>query len=107
MDGKNETQALLVSPDDDTFGTILNCAVRYAIGRQTYIPMLIIEFITPLIPHLNYRTLWCLDQDISEAKDHGGYGDPMIDEPKWLEFLEKIRQERINRGQVPYRHNAE
>ena len=40
---------------DDFFGTILNCAVRYAIGRQTYMPGLVIDFITPLLPHLSEK----------------------------------------------------
>lgn len=87
---------------DDFFGCILNCAVRYAIGRQSYMPGLVIDFITPLIPHLNNKTLWCFDQDVTDAKWEGGYGDPRIDEPGWMKFREAVRAERIKRGETPY-----
>ena len=46
---------------DDNFGAVLNCAVRYAIGRRTYMPGLVIDYITPLLPYLNNKTLWCFD----------------------------------------------
>ena len=88
---------------DDDFGTILNCAVRYAIGRQTYMPRLVIDFITPLIPYLTGRTLWCFDQDVTNARYEGGYGDQNIDEPGWLRFLENVRAERVKRGDKPYK----
>ena len=41
---------------DDDFGAVLNCAVRYAIGRQTYMPGLVIDFIRPMLPYLNNAT---------------------------------------------------
>lgn len=88
---------------DDDFGTVLNCAVRYACGRQTYMPRLVIDFIKPLIPYLSNKTLWCFDQDITEAKYWGGYGDPDIDEPEWLQFHELVRKERTKRGETLYK----
>ena len=51
---------------DDNFGCVLNCAVRYAMGRETYMPSLVISFITPLLPYLSDNTLWRFDQDITE-----------------------------------------
>lgn len=84
---------------DDDFGAVLNCAVRYAIGRQTYMPGIVIDFIRPLLPYLNNKTLWCFDQDISDAKYTCGYGDPQIDEPGWLRFHQEIRAERTKRGE--------
>jgi hypothetical protein len=91
-----------INVDDRDFGTILNCAVRYAIGRQTYMPHLVVEFIRPLLPHLCNAALAVLDQDITEARYEGGYGDPAIDEPMWLSFLREVRAERIRRDQAPY-----
>ena len=92
---------------DDEFGTILNCAVRYAIGRETYMPSLVIGFITPLLPYLNNKTLWCFDQDTTDAKYVGGYGDPKIDEPGWLRFREAVRKERTRRGEPLYKSHWE
>ena len=91
---------------DDFFGTVLNCAVRYAIGRKTYMPGLVIGFITPLIPHLSDKTLWCFDQDVTNARWEGGYGDP-CDERDWKKFLEAVRVERTKRGETPYKSHWE
>lgn len=87
---------------DDDFGAVLNCAVRYAIGRQTYMPSLVIEYIRPLLPYLSRKSLWCFDRDVTEAKYTIGYGDPSIDEPVWVHFLKAVREERVKRGEIPY-----
>lgn len=92
-----------IDPGDDFFGAVLNCAVRYAIGRETYMPSLVIGFITPLLPSLSSKTLWCFDQDITEAKYTCGYGDPRIDKPDWMRFHEAVRAERTNRGDELYK----
>lgn len=83
----------------EDFGVVLTCAVRYALGRQTYIPSLVINFITPLLSSLDDKTLWCLEKDISNAESWGGYGNENIDRPKWIEFLDKIRIEINKRKQ--------
>ena len=88
--------------DDDDFGAVLNCAVRYAIGRHTYMPGIVIDVISPLIPFLNDKTLWCFDQDTSDAMHHNDLGDPDIDAPEWLKFRETVREERNRRGHDLY-----
>lgn len=93
----------VLDPSDDRFGTILNCAVRYACGRHADMPSLVIGYITPLLPDLNDKTLWCFDQDLTEAKHAGGYGDPKIDEPGWKRFHEAARSEQTKRGNPLYR----
>ena len=100
---KKITKNPSIDLEDDIFGTVLNCAVRYAIGRQTYMPSLVIGFITPLLPHLNDKTLWCFDQDVTDARWMGGYGDPRIDEPGWMKFHESVRAERTKRGHELYK----
>ena len=87
---------------DDEFGTMLNCAVRYACGRRSYMPGAVVRFITPLLPFLSRRTLWCFDQDISEARHRGECGDPRIDLPMWIEFHERVKKERLKRGEELY-----
>ena len=78
---------------DKNFETILLCAVRYAIGRQTYIPSLVIDYITPILPYLSDDTLETMAKDIADEDYLGGLGDKMIDKPYWLDFLRKIRFE--------------
>ena len=77
-------------PVNDDFGIILTCAVRYSLGRQTYMPELVINFINPLLSQLSDKTLYCMSKDISEANS---YGDEYIDKPKWNWFLNNIKAE--------------
>ena len=64
----------LVEIDDD-FGVVLNCAIRYCLGRQTYMPSLVTEFIKPLLPQLDKNTLmWMrflndIEQEICRRKE--------------------------------------
>lgn len=90
-----------INPSDDDFGLVLNCAVRYALGRRTYMPSAIVSFINPMLPMINDRTLHCLDQDIADAKYEGGYGDE-CDEKVWLQFHDAVKTERMKRGQKLY-----
>ena len=92
-----------INLEDDFFGAVLNCAVRYAIGRRSYMPGLVQDFIRPLIPYLSNKTLWCFDQDIKSARYEGGYGD-VCDEKDWLNFHAEVVAERVKRGETPYRH---
>ena len=76
------------------FETILLCAVRYAIGRRTYIPSLVIDYITPLLPYLSEDVLKLIANEIIEQYTYeGALGDEKIDKPYWEQFLRKIRLE--------------
>ena len=76
------------------FETILLCAVRYAIGRRTYIPSRVIDYITPLLPYLSEDVLKLIANEIIERDTYeGALGDEMIDRPYWGQFLRKIRLE--------------
>ncbi len=83
---------LMAIPVNADFGTVLNCAVRYAIGRQTYMPGLVIDFIRPLLPFIDDNTLWVFDKDIEEAM-RISLGDPIIDAPKWKDFHMAVKTE--------------
>ena len=79
---------------DKNFESILVCAVRYAIGRQTYIPSLVIDYITPLLPYLSEDVLKLIANEIIERYTcEGALGDEMIDRPYWEQFLLRIRLE--------------
>lgn len=87
-----------VSIDDDNFQTILICAVRYSLGRRTYMPHLVMDYIAPIVPLLSDRTLGVIERDIGEADKMGvGYGDERIDKPRWLKFRQLILSEIENR----------
>lgn len=52
---------------DDDFGCIVGCAVRYALGRYTYMPSLVADFVKKNLPVLNTQTLMVMVRDISGA----------------------------------------
>ena len=72
---------------NEDFETILICAERYALGRKSYMPMLVINYITPMLPRLSKKTLAILKNDIESAS---GWGDEKIDKPCWMKFLADI-----------------
>ena len=83
-----------ISDQNNDFGAVLICAVRYCIGRQTYMPGLVIDFIRPLLSKLDSKTLTVMERDIIEADS---LGDEQIDRPIWLHFLNDIREEKQRR----------
>ena len=85
---------------DKDFETILICAVRYAIGRKTYIPSMVIDYITPLLPYLSEDVLKLIANEIIGCYTYeGALGDEMIDKPYWEQFLRKIRLEIGDRNE--------
>lgn len=82
---------IVITPDNEDFGTILTCAVRYACGRQTYMPSIVIGFIRPLISEIDDNALCCMERDIREAEKYGGYGNEKIDKPLWIDFLKELQ----------------
>lgn len=90
-----------INLSSDRFGCVLNCAVRYALGRETYMPVVVQNQIRPLLPYLSDKTLFVMKRDIEEAKARmdsscRALGDPSIDAPGWLEFLADVKKARDN-----------
>ena len=79
--------------NDKDFGALLICAVRYCLGRQTYMPGLIIGYITPLLPRISDNTLRCMETDLSQPDLYGGFGNKKIDEPIWIKFRCNVQEE--------------
>ena len=93
---------------DKNFETILLCAVRYAIGRKSYMPSLVIDYITPLLPYLSDNILRLIADEIIEYGAYeGGLGDEKIDRPYWEQFLRKIRVKREKRYETTNTEKAE
>lgn len=80
-------------PINEGLGTILICAVRYSIGRRSYMPGLVQDYIRPILPSLDKKTLSAMQRDIEEAAQYpGGLGDEDIDRPGWITFLEAVKE---------------
>ena len=89
--------ASLMEPDiqafTDEFGAVLNCAVRYCIGRRTYMTKLVMDVIRPMLHALTDKTLWCFERDIEGADNYGAD----YDEEEWMRFLSEVKAEIARR----------
>lgn len=78
------------------FGTICLCALRYALGRQTYMPGIVQDFIRAHINEIDQSSIKVMIRDIDEADRirtyssksgdtvmMDGLGDTRIDRPGW------------------------
>lgn len=83
----------LVDPTNDDFGAVCNCAVRYCLGRRSYMPILVYGYIIPFLPELTDKTLDCFKHDIDERKRYGfSFGDA-CDYETWDAFYKAVCKE--------------
>lgn len=81
-----------IIPESSTFGMMMCSAVRYAIGRMTYITGTTCEFITPLVPYLDISALQSINKDITEHEEMNQLGMD-IDREHWLKLQSAIQHE--------------
>ena len=87
----------MIDPYDDDFGAICNCAVRYALGRRTYMPGLVMDFIKPHLSELSDKTLWCFQRDLQErARITRDFADDWAGD-EWKQFQKLVYEELIRR----------
>lgn len=79
--------------DEQDFGTICVCALRYAMGRQTYMPSLVRDFVRPLLPKICDKSLNVMIQDCDFQERMNCYGDEKIDKPAWVKWKEELLNE--------------
>lgn len=80
------------------FELMMVCALRYSIGRESYMPSITIDYIRYLIPMLSVNTLFILQRDITEEVERynrSGWDIFMKDE--WLKLADDIRNEHTRR----------
>lgn len=83
----------MVDTASDDFGAVCNCAVRYCLGRRSYMPSIICRYIIPLLPELTHKTLDCFERDIAERKKTGfDFGDS-CDYETWDAFYKAVCKE--------------
>ena len=84
---------------NDNFGAVLNCAVRYSLGRHTYMPGLVMDFIGPLLPYVSDRTLWCMERDIKDFVEPYAECPPKSIDERTVE--KEIKRERVDSSGTP------
>lgn len=84
---------------DSDFESILLSAVRYALGRRTYIVSITCGYVKRVLHNLSYNTLFVMERDIIEHGRFGedAYGDDM-DLKDWMDLLNNIREEMNRRS---------
>lgn len=84
--------------DNDDFGTIAICAIRYCQGRQTYMPSTVQKILKPFLPRLSDKDLTVMLEDCEHQRKCELYGDPVIDKPEWIRWKESLEAEKKRRA---------
>ena len=83
---------MIINSEKNDFGLICTSAVRYALGRRTYMPSVVIKFVLDNLDNLDANTIYCIERDVRE---HGSYGEDAYgdecDKVSWLAFDDKLR----------------
>ena len=72
---------------DDDFGAVINCAIRYCLGRHTYMPGLVIDWIMSYCGgQLTDKMVYCAKEDIDGAERDGRLDTPDDIRQDWKRF---------------------
>lgn len=83
--------------DQEDFGTLAICAIRYCRGRQTYMPDFVRSIIRPHLTDLSDKDLGVMIDDCRHQEEMSLYGDNRIDKPGWLRWKELLLAEKRRR----------
>lgn len=89
-----------VKVDAQDFGTVCICALRYAMGRETYMPSLVRDFVRPLLNRLPDKTLAVMINDSEEQERMHLWGSESIDKPGWVKWKQELLAEKERRSRV-------
>lgn len=89
---------MTINSSVEDFGLICASAVRYALGRRTYMPSVVIKFISDNLDSLDANMIYCIERDIREHDRYGedAYGDE-CDKVAWFVFDDKLRNILISK----------
>jgi len=95
---KERKKRLVLDLDDHyesgDFAAILICAIRYSLGRRTYMPSTVTHFIMSHCKDmLSKKDLYVMIEDVERCKNYG----EKCDEDTWMEFLSWLNTEYLKR----------
>lgn len=82
-------KALEISPED--FATLCICALRYCMGRRTYMPSLVQGIILSCFDYIPDSNLRTIHKEKSMQAHHDLYGDS-CDKISWEQFWESFEK---------------
>lgn len=83
--------------DQEDFGTLCICAIRYCQGRKTYMPSLVRTIIRPYMSKLSDKDLSVMIQDCKFQSNMELWGDEIIDKPGWINWKKELEMEKVIR----------
>lgn len=83
--------------NQEDFGTLCICAIRYCHGRQTYMPGLVQSIVAPHLSDLSDKDLAVMINDCGYQERMNLYGDERIDKPGWIRWKELLLTEKRRR----------
>lgn len=86
-----------VEMDEQDFGCLCTCALRYCMGRETYMPSLIRDAIRPILPKIGDKALGVMIADCERQREYNDYGSETIDKPGWVKWEQELWAERDRR----------
>ena len=88
----------MIKLNEEDFGTLAICAIRYCQGRQTYMPDLVRGIVREYMTEVEDRDLDVMINDCEFQKRMNLYGDEKIDKPDWLKWRDELLAERKRRN---------
>lgn len=85
--------------NQEDFGTLCICAIRYCHGRQTYMPSLVRSIVRPHLQELSDKDLGVMIEDCDFQRSFDLYGDPRIDKQGWLDWEQELLKEQKRRNE--------
>lgn len=84
-------------PIDKDFESMMISALRYAMGRKSYIVSMTIDYITPILPSLSDTTITCMFRDIDEKFNMCDALGMEQDRLAWGRFYQNLSKEKERR----------
>ena len=94
-----ERKIKLVKLNDDLQEMLIS-AVRYALGRRTYMVEWTVKYITPLLPDFGSKELDVMLRDVSEWLYRRADGEPDEIVKEWQRFAKCLQNEFERRSQL-------
>lgn len=96
-----------ISLEQENFGTLAICAIRYCHGRQTYMPSTVQGIIKVHLKKVSDKDLHVMIEDCGFQERMNLYGDPNIDKPDWLKWKELLLAEKEARAKEHIKQDME
>lgn len=84
--------------NNEDFGTLAICAIRYCQGRMTYMPSMVQGILRPHLKDLSDKDLTVMLNDCDEQERINLYGDELIDKPDWIRWKQVLIEEKERRA---------